>query len=97
MDGRYLCQPISEETSEQDASSCDVKELMYALELTYLYSHSGKEKDVYPECPLLGSMLYESQYDSQMWIMFDSNKQVMGYGDFKADKYSCSLTKGGQM
>ena len=67
---------------------------MYGLELTYNYSHNVKEKEVFPECLLFSSMLYESPFDSQFWVMYDSNKQVMGYGDFAADKYACSLNKG---
>ncbi|XP_075245179.1 tripeptidyl-peptidase 2-like isoform X3 [Convolutriloba macropyga] len=77
-----------------DSSAAKITEVMYGLELTYNYSHNVKEKEVFPECLLFSSMLYESPFDSQFWVMYDSNKQVMGYGDFAADKYACSLNKG---
>ncbi len=81
-------------SSEESSLLSSISELSYALELTYLYSHNVKDQEVYPECPLLNSLLYESVFDSQLWVMFDSNKQVMGHGDFKTEKYCCSVSKG---
>lgn len=34
-----------------------------------------------PDCSLLSDVLYESVYESQIWMVFDGNKQHLGSGD----------------
>ena len=34
-----------------------------------------------PDCSLLSDLLYESDYESQIWMMYDSNKQLVCCGD----------------
>ena len=49
---------------------------------------------VTPKCSLLNDVLYESPYESQLWMMFDTNKQLIAAGDAYCSKYSVKLDKG---
>jgi len=53
---------------------------MSALELTYNFSKS-KAGEIVPDFCLLSSLLYESAYESQLWMLYDSNKQLIDCGD----------------
>lgn len=39
-------------------------------------------------------MLYENPYGGQLWLLYDSNKQLLGTGDAFAKNYSVKLDKG---
>ncbi|KAG5891542.1 hypothetical protein JTB14_028560 [Gonioctena quinquepunctata] len=66
---------------------------IYELVLVYNFSLS-KQCEVSPNLALLSDMLYESEYESQFWFLYDSNKQLMGCGDAYPSKYSIKLEKG---
>ena len=50
--------------------------------------------EVYPTVPVLSTALYESVYESQLWTIFDANKQAVYSGDAFPDRYKTTLTKG---
>lgn len=66
---------------------------IYELVLTYNFNVS-KQCELSPNLPLLNNMLYESEFESQFWMLYDVNKQLLGCGDAYADKYSIKLEKG---
>ncbi|CAH1153592.1 unnamed protein product [Phaedon cochleariae] len=66
---------------------------IYELVLVYNFSLT-KPCEVSPNLALLSDMLYESEYESQFWMLYDTNKQLMGCGDAYASKYSKKLEKG---
>lgn len=66
---------------------------IYELVLSYSF-HLNKGTEVTPNYAILSDVLYESEFESQLWLLFDSNKQLLGCGDSYPAKYSIKLEKG---
>uniref|UniRef100_A0A0K2T109 Tripeptidyl-peptidase 2 n=1 Tax=Lepeophtheirus salmonis TaxID=72036 RepID=A0A0K2T109_LEPSM len=66
---------------------------IYELELTYNFS-IPKQTEITPNIPLLSSVLYESEYESQLWMLYDSNKQLISSGDAYPSHWSSKVDKG---
>ncbi|XP_015124939.1 tripeptidyl-peptidase 2 isoform X1 [Diachasma alloeum] len=67
---------------------------IYELQLTYTF-HIAKATEVTPNAAFLSDLLYESEYESQLWMLYDSNKQLLHCGDAFPWKYTIKkLEKG---
>ncbi|KAJ8735983.1 hypothetical protein PYW08_006639 [Mythimna loreyi] len=66
---------------------------IYQLLNTYNF-HIAKATEVSPVISLLCDMLYESEFESQMWMLYNSCKQLVATGDAYPSKYSVKLEKG---
>ncbi|CAH2050950.1 unnamed protein product, partial [Iphiclides podalirius] len=66
---------------------------IYQLINTYNF-HLTKATEVSPIVSPLCETLYESEYESQMWMLYNSNKQLLAVGDAYPSKYSVKLEKG---
>ncbi|XP_060874087.1 tripeptidyl-peptidase 2-like [Metopolophium dirhodum] len=63
--------------------------LIYQLNLSYAF-YLPKSSAVYATCGLFDEINYESEYESQLWMWFDSNKQYIAAGN----SYYNKLDKG---
>lgn len=53
----------------------------YELLLDYIYNSNEDNVTIKPRSPLINGYLYDSLYDSQLLMIFDENKQLMGTSD----------------
>lgn len=56
--------------------------------------HVAKQQELSIHCPFLSTVLYESKFDSQMWMVFDTNKMMMASGDAFSGSNFFKLEKG---
>ncbi|XP_057301280.1 tripeptidyl-peptidase 2-like isoform X1 [Hydractinia symbiolongicarpus] len=70
-------------------------EQIYSLELTYNFQ-LPKASDVNVVIPQFHDLLYENKFESQFWMIYDSNKSLCGVGDAFTLKYKyvAKLEKG---
>lgn len=61
--------------------------LTYSLNVT-------KAMEVAIYAPIFNSVLYESEYESQLWMIFDANKHMVACGDANSHKFYTKLDKG---
>ena len=46
-----------------------------------MFQPKNGSAELSPDVSLLSNLLYESPYESQFWMLFDSNKQLLCSGD----------------
>ncbi|XP_053683189.1 tripeptidyl-peptidase 2 [Sabethes cyaneus] len=56
--------------------------------------HLNKSQEVAFYAPLFSSVLYESEFESQFWMIFDANKMMVGCGDAYSNSNYLKLEKG---
>ncbi|KAF4524231.1 hypothetical protein B566_EDAN012199 [Ephemera danica] len=66
---------------------------IYELQLCYSF-HISKATEITPNSALLSDLLYESEFESQLWMLFDANKQLIATGDAYPCKYMVKAEKG---
>lgn len=66
---------------------------IYQNILTYNL-HITKACEASFNAPLLSNVLYESEFESQFWMLFDSNKMQLASGDAYSENLQVKLDKG---
>ncbi|CAG7821754.1 unnamed protein product [Allacma fusca] len=66
---------------------------IYELISTYSFTLS-RATEITINCSLLSDTLYECEYESQLWMLFDSNKRYVASGDAYPSKWPTKLDKG---
>ncbi len=66
---------------------------MFELQLQFNFS-VAKTADTVLNLAMLSDLLYESEMESQMWMIYDGNKRLLGCGDAYASKWNLKLEKG---
>lgn len=66
---------------------------IYQNLLTYTL-HVPKAQEIALYAPLLNALLYEAEFESQMWMLFDCNKAMIACGDAHSHTFFTKLEKG---
>ena len=64
--------------------------VIYELQLTYTFNVS-KSTEITPDLSLLNDVLYESEFESQLWMLYNSQKQLVGTGDAYPTRYTLKV------
>ncbi|KAJ8670647.1 hypothetical protein QAD02_001906 [Eretmocerus hayati] len=64
------------------------------LQLTYTF-HIAKATEITPNAALMSDLLYENEYESQLWMIYNSNKQLIHCGDAYPSQYTISKIEKG--
>src|SRR6218665_2522531 len=66
-----------------------------AIELTYAFSKT-KAGEITIDFSMLSSLLYESEYESQLWMLYNCHKELLRCGDaYVTQVRSSSCSTGG--
>ena len=60
----------------------------------FSFCFQSKAGEVSPNATYLSDLLYESEYESQLWMMYDSNKRLLGCGDAFPDRVGLFVCQG---
>lgn len=71
----------------------DGRKQTYEIILTYQFKII-KSGEMLISFPLLSKFLYDSCYESQLWMLFDSQKQHIASGDSSPSRYKINISKG---
>jgi len=66
--------------------------VVFELQLVYNFN-VPKATEITPNLSLLSEVLYESEFISQMWMLYNSHKQFVSCGDAYAQKWSVKADK----
>ncbi|KAK3925767.1 Tripeptidyl-peptidase 2 [Frankliniella fusca] len=91
-----VCKPIDAKVGvlSPDRDMIPDGRQIYELQLSYTFQIKH-ETDVTICCPFLSHLLYESEYESQLWMLFSSSKKYICSGDAYSDSASAiKLDKG---
>ena len=65
---------------------------IYELQLSYSFSLS-KSGEITVNLPWLSNVLYESEFESQLWMLYNSHKQLLACGDAYPSKWTVKVDK----
>jgi len=67
----------------------------YTYEMQLQYSFSvPKATELQVNISMLSDMLYESELESQLWMLYDANKRCVGFGDAYPSSWALKVEKG---
>lgn len=62
-------------------------------QISTVYQHSRFQgSEITPNLSLLSDVLYESEFESQLWMLYNSNKQFVACGDAYPSRWSIKVT-----
>ena len=64
--------------------------VVFELQLAYTFN-VPKATEITPNLSFLSEVLYESEFISQIWMLYNSHKQLVSYGDAYAQKWTVKV------